>query len=158
MNDLADIKMTLAEKVTSDLHVAMKSGDKLRVSTLRLLFAQIINERISSKKDILSDEEELRILQKEIKKRKESAEMFTTGGRLDDAKKELAEKDILEKYLPQQLSDEELEEVIRKTINENPSETHVGKITGRVLALTKGKTDGGRVKALVEKVLLPNSQ
>jgi uncharacterized protein YqeY len=136
----------------------MKAGDKVRVSTLRLLLAQIINERISLKKDILSDEEELKILQREIKKRKESAEMFVAGGRLSDAEKERSEKDILEKYLPQQLSDDELEDTIRKIINENSSDTHVGKITGRVIAKVSGKADGGRVKALVEKVLLLNSQ
>jgi len=159
MSDLVAVtKMTLTEQFSSDLHVAMKAGDKIRVSTLRLLLAQIMNERISLKKDILSSEEELKILQREIKKRKESAEMFTTGGRPLDAEKELAEKNILEKYLPEQLSDNELEDIIRATISENPSDTHVGKITGRVMILAKGKTDGGRVKALVEKVLLLNSR
>jgi hypothetical protein len=157
MNDLADTKATLTEKISSDLHVAMKGGDKVRVSTLRLLLAQIMNERISLKKDILSGEEELKILQKEIKKRKESAEMFIAGGRLSSAENERAEKDILEKYLPPQLSDNELEDIIRGVINENPSEKHVGKIMGKIIPMVKDKADGGRIKTLVEKVLLPDS-
>lgn len=158
MNDSADTKKTLSEQVSFDLHVAMKASDKVRVSTLRLLFAQIVNERISLKKDILSGEEELRILNKEIKKRKESVEMFIAVGRSSDAEKERAEKDILEKYLPQQLSERELENIIRKIINENVSNRHVGKITGRVLAMVQGRVDGGRVKVLVEKLLPLDSQ
>lgn len=146
--------MTLIEKIAAELKEAMKAGDKLRVSTLRLLNAQILNEKISLKKETLTDEELLKIVQKEAKKRKEAAESFRNASRLEDAEKEETEKKILESYLPQQISDEDLEKIVVETIKEiSADKTNIGQVIGKVMAKVRGKADGNRVRLVVERII-----
>lgn len=147
--------MTLVEKISADLRDAMKASEKTRLMTLRLLVAQITNQKIALKTENISDEEVQKVIQREIKKRKEAQESFATAGRSDDANREEAEKKILEAYLPQQMSDEDLKKIVLEvvTVAKEQGAIHAGKITGMVLAKVKGLADGGRVKQVVEKVI-----
>lgn len=147
--------MDLRERVAHDLKKAMKSGDGARVSTLRLLQAQLKNEEIALKKPSLTDEEVLRIVQREMKKRKEAAEGFRSGDRQDAARREDEERGILEAYLPPQLSDAELLAIIRDVVAATGASGReaAGKVVGSVMAKVRGQADGARVKALVENTL-----
>ena len=147
--------MALREGVTADLKEAMKSGEVTRVSTLRLLQSQLRNEELALKKTGLSDEEVLRIVQREVKKRREAAESFRAGNRLEAARREDEERSILEAYLPPALSDAELEQIIREVVTASgtPGPQGVGKVIGSVMGRVRGRADGARVKALVERVL-----
>lgn len=145
--------MTLAEQISADLRTAMKAGDVLRLSTLRLLQSQITNQKIAQKTEILSDEELQKIVQREIKKRKEAAEAFAAGGRKEEAEKENSEKKILEAYLPAQMSDADLEKFVVDFVGQIAGDKNIGKITGAILGKLKGQVDGGRVKAAVERLM-----
>lgn len=146
--------MTFAEQIAVDLRNALKAGEKMRVATLRLLVAQIMNQKIALKTDELSVEETLKIVQREIKKRREAAEGFMRGARKADAEREDEERKILEAYVPQQLSDAELEKIARETIAaEGNLPLHAGKITGKVMEKVRGIAEGGRVKTMVEKLI-----
>lgn len=145
--------MTLAEQITADLRLSLKAGDVLRLSTLRLLQSQITNQKISLKTEELSDEETRKIVQREIKKRREASEAFLKGGRTADAEKETQESKVLEAYLPQQISDADLEKFVADFINQVAGDKNAGKITGAILGKLKGQVDGGRVKIMVERVI-----
>jgi len=147
--------MSLEPRIREDLKKSQKALDATRVSTLRLLLAKLTNEKIALRKDSLTDEEELKCIQSEIKKRKEASEMYRAGGRLESADKENSERIILEEYMPAQASDEELIAVINEVKNTLGvvDKSAFGKVMGQVMAKVKGRADGGRVKALIEKVL-----
>jgi len=145
--------MTLAEQISADLRLAMKAGDVLRLSTLRLLQSQITNQEIALKLEELPNEELLKIVQREIKKRREASDAFSKGGRMVDAEKEIQEQKILETYLPQQISDVDLEKFVVDFISQVVGEKNIGKITGAILGKLKGQVDGGRVKMMVEKII-----
>lgn len=144
----------LLDQLQTDLKNAQLSRDEIKVSTLRLLLSEIKNAEIS-KGGILSDEDIIPIVQKEVKKRKEAAEAFKSGGREEAAGKEEAELKILESYLPSQLSNEELTKIVLDTINEvgASSIADMGKVMGVVMGKTKGQADGGVVSALVKEKL-----
>lgn len=144
----------LLDQLQTDLKNAQLSRDEIKVSTLRLLLSEIKNAEIS-KGGILSDEDIIPIVQKEVKKRKEAAEAFRSGGREEAAGKEETELKILESYLPSQLSNEELTKLVEDTINEvgASSIADMGKVMGAVMGKTKGQADGGVVSALVKEKL-----
>lgn len=106
----------MEEKIRSDLKSAQLSKDELTVSTLRLLLSEIHNAQIAKGSD-LSDEDVTGVIQREVKKRKEAAEGFRSGGREDRAEKEDMEAKSLRKYLPEHLSNEELTKIIDEDIN-----------------------------------------
>lgn len=142
-------------KIKNDLNQALKMRDEVKVATLRILLAETTNARIA-KGGKLSDEDIISVIQKEVKKRKEAAAGFRSGGREESAKVEEKEMAVLESYLPLQLSDEELTKVVETTITELgvssiPSE--MGKVIGSVLGQVKGQADGGRVSAIVKAKL-----
>lgn len=145
----------LIDIIHSDLKQAQLDKDELKVSTLRLLLSEIHNVEI--KKEVedktLSDEEIVTVLQKEVKKRKEAALGFRQGNREDSAKKEELEAEALEKYLPEQLSDEELEKIINQAVLETGAEmvSDMGKVIGRVLDQVGGSADGARISNLLKK-------
>jgi uncharacterized protein YqeY len=145
--------MTLAEQITADLRLSMKAGDVLRLSTLRLLQSQITNQKIALKTEVLPNEELVKIVQREIKKRREASDAFSKGGRTADAEKEIQEQKILEAYLPKQISDVELEKFVVGFISEISGDKNVGKITGAILGKLKGQVDGNRVKLMIERIL-----
>lgn len=145
----------LLDTIQTDLKNAQLTRDEIKVSTLRLLLSEVKNKEIS-KGEQLSDEDVVLVIYKEVKKRKEAAEGFRTGGREESAVKEEAEAKILIDYLPQQMNNEELTKIVEETINELGVSTVVdmGKVIGIVMGKVKGQADGGMVSAIVKGKLV----
>jgi len=145
--------MSIEEQLLQDMKLAMKAGKKLELETVRILRAQIKTASID-KRDDLSDSEVAQVLQKEAKKRKEAIEMYKKGGREDLVNKESAELEIISKYLPEQLSDEELDSIIKETIStlQVTSEKDMGRVMGAVMPKVKGKADGKAVQQKVKDI------
>ena len=148
----------LRDNINNALKDAMKAGDARRVSTLRLVNASLKNADIEARgqgKPPLSDEDALGVLQKMIKQRQESAELYQKGGRPELAAQEQAEIEIISGYLPQQLSDIEAGSIIQAIVHEINAQTM--KDMGRVMATLKeryaGKLDFGKASAAVKKAL-----
>ncbi len=146
--------MGLKEKIQQDIKQAMKEKDQVRLSTLRLLMAEIQNREIDAGEE-LDEPEILSIVQKAAKQRKESIEQYKKGGREELAAKEEQELGILESYLPQQLSREELESIVREAIEKcgATSPKEMGKVMKEVMPKVKGRADGKEVNALVRAML-----
>lgn len=144
----------LVEKVQQDLREAQLARDEIKVSTLRLLLAEIKNSEIQ-KGGSLTDEDIIAIVQKEVKKRKEAAAGFRQGGREQSAQKEEAELQILEGYLPAQIDRRELTAVIDQSIKEigATSLADMGKVMGTVMEKIKGRADGTTVSNIVKEKL-----
>lgn len=142
----------LLDGIQSDLKEAQLARDEVKVSTLRLLLSEIKNAEIAKVGD-LSDQDIISVIQKEVKKRKEAATAFRSGGREEAAVKEEAESRILEQYLPAQLSTEELTNIVEDTINEMGAATvqDMGKVIGAVMSKVKGQADGGAVSSIVKE-------
>ena len=138
-----------------DIKTAMKAKDELKLSVLRLVKSAINSSAMAKSKNELDDAEELEVLQKQAKQRRESIESFEKGGRAELAAKEKAELGILEAYLPKQMSDEEItnicKEIIVKTGATGAADT--GKVMKELMPLVKGKADGRRIQDVL-KVLL----
>ncbi|MFA6306628.1 MAG: GatB/YqeY domain-containing protein [Patescibacteria group bacterium] len=144
----------LLEQINQDLVLAMKSKDAETTSVLRMLIAAARNKEITLRKDgqaELTDEQALEVLSSEIKKRRDSVEAYAAGGRQDLVDKENSEIKILEKYLPEQMSDDELEKVVKEVIAAGAAD--FGRIMGQTMARVKGKADGGKVGEIVKKIL-----
>lgn len=144
----------LRDKLESDLKSAQLSRDEIKVSTLRLLLSEIHNAEIQ-KGGKLSDADTISIVQREVKKRKEAAFSFRQGEREDQAQKEESEAKILESYLPAQIKDEELTEIVLGAIKEvgTTSVSDMGKVMGVVMRKVAGRVDGERVSELVKSRL-----
>lgn len=148
--------MPLIEKIEEDFKNALKSGDKNRVSVLRLLKSALKNKEIELMKP-LSDEDCLAVISSQIKQRRDSIEQYTKAQRPDLAEKERQELDILLSYMPRQLTPEEIDEVIKSVIKElgakGPQE--IGRVMKAVMPRLKGAADGKlvnqRVRELLEK-------
>lgn len=146
--------MTLLNRLNDDIKIAMKAKDKETLSVLRMMKASIQNEEIK-KGDSLSVDEELTVLSREMKQRKDSLNEFDQAGRVDLAEKLNGEIVIVSKYMPQQLSEEELRDIIQKAIDESnaTSMKDFGKVMGIVMPQTKGKADAQQVNALVKELI-----
>jgi len=147
--------MSLKEKINEYLKTSMKSGDKTRLITVRSIRAAILEFEKSGANKELTPDDELKIINSAVKKRKESIEQFTTGGRPELVIQEQAELNILMEYMPKQLSENEIIQII-KSIGENiaaKSKEDFPKLMPAVMKELKGKADGKLVKALVEKFL-----
>ncbi len=145
----------LEELIEKDFLTALKSKrDEILVSVLRLLKTAVKNAEIN-KKEKLTVEEIQKVIASEVKKRKDSIESYQKGQREDLAAKEQQELEILEKYLPQQLNEEELRVLVQKVIAEGGSVTtkDFGKIIGQVMARAGGRAEGGMVSRLVKEKL-----
>jgi uncharacterized protein YqeY len=146
--------MSLLDKLGEDLKAAMKSGDKVRVETVRLLRGQLKDFRINQQHDPSADEE-VGLLVSAAKKRREAIEAYTKAGRQDLADKEAAELAIISEYLPKGLSQEEVLAIIAAAIDElgakGPGD--VGKVMGKIMAQVKGRADGKLVQQLVRERL-----
>ncbi len=145
---------TLAEKLLTDQKEAMKAKEPFRLSAIRILRAELQNGAIA-KNAPLDPKEELDILTREVKKRKDALTDYEKSGRQDlvnDLKKEI---EILSKYLPEQLSDEDLAEMVCEAITESGAESkrEVGKVMSLLMSRVKGKADGGKLRQLVENNL-----
>jgi uncharacterized protein YqeY len=146
--------MNLEEKIRQDLNQALKEKDTLRLSTLRFCLAEIRNFGLQKQKE-LTDEDVVEVIRRQVKLRKEAVEVYQKGGRNDLAEKESKELEILSKYLPQQLSPQDLEKIIRETIAEigAKSAEDFGKVMGVVMAKVKGQAEGAMVAAEVKRLL-----
>lgn len=145
--------MGLFLQVNQDLKTALKQKEPT-LETLRMISAAFNYEKIALKKDELTDEECLKILNSEAKKRKDAMAAFKKGGRDELAVKEEQELAMIEKYLPQQLSEQDLTKIIKKIIKENPVNPDnpgqdFGPLMGKVMSEVKGQADGN----LVQKIL-----
>jgi len=145
----------LREKISEDMKTAMKSGDKIRLETIRSIRALILEFDKSGANRELTPEDEIAMLSTAVKKRRESVEMFTKAGRMDLAGKESAELNILQEYLPKQLSEDELiEEIKNIALQVNAStKADFAKLMPAAMKQFKGKAEGKIVKSLVEKFL-----
>jgi len=147
----------LLEKLNEDYKEAVRNKDEIKRNTINLLLSALkyrqIELRASGKE--LTDEEIIGVISKEIKKRKEAIELYEKGNRQDLAEKEKMELEILESYMPKQLSEEELLKIIDETIKSvgASSPSDVGKVMKELMPKVKGKADGSLVKSLVEKRL-----
>ncbi|OPZ72132.1 MAG: Yqey-like protein [bacterium ADurb.Bin478] len=146
--------MSILERLTEDMKEAMKSGDKERLSTIRLLRGQIKDAEIN-KRAALSEEEELAVLTSAAKKRKESIEAFTSAQRDDLAAKEKTELEVIQAYLPSPLSNAEIEAIVQQALAESGAQTikDLGKVMQLVVPKTKGRADGKMVTDLVRNKL-----
>ncbi len=147
---MVEASSQLKIKLTEDMKAKMKSGDKVGLSTLRLLLADIKNAEIAKRAD-LSDEEILEAISRSIKRRKESIEQFEKADRDDLVQKEKAELEVLNEYLPPQLSEEELLEIIEAVIEEMgaSSQKDMGSVMSSVMPKVKGKADGSMISQIV---------
>lgn len=133
---------------------ALKAGEKLRLSTLRLLLAAIKNESIDKRHE-LDEDEIITIIQREVKQRRNAIEEFKKGAREDLVKQAEEEIAILENYLPRQISDEELRQLVQQVVAElQATPNEFGKVMGKVMPLVKGTADGNRVRSMVKQVLV----
>lgn len=150
---------TLKSKLKEDLTTAMKARDELTSSTLRLTLTAITKEEVGGKTAReLSDDEVQKVIAKEAKKRREAADAFAKGGRAEQAEREKQEGAILEAYLPQQLSDEELTAIVASAVDEAKAAGAEGpRAMGAVMKIVNpkvaGRAEGGRVAATVKKLL-----
>ncbi|MCK4635776.1 MAG: GatB/YqeY domain-containing protein [Candidatus Moranbacteria bacterium] len=149
--------MKISEKIKKDLIQAMKTGEAEKRDTLRMLDSMIKNEEIAnnSREEGLSDDDVLVLVKRAVKQRRDSIEQFQAGGRKDLADKEKMELDIISEYLPMQISDEELEKIVKEIIVEVGAESKadMGKVMGLVIGKAGSLADGGRVKDMVMKNL-----
>lgn len=150
----------LLEQIKTDLKTAQKQKDEIVVSTLRFLLAALYNKEIELKKrGQLSDEEAIGVIRQQVEQHKESIRAYRKGKRDDLAEKEEKELAILSKYLPQQISPEELEKIVKETIGEmgEVGEKDFGRIMGRVMGKVRGRAEGKLVAEMVKKLLSQNS-
>jgi uncharacterized protein YqeY len=147
--------MSLQERLALELKAAMLAKDADRLSTLRLLKSAIGYVQLESKSEVFSDAEFIAVVQKELKKRRDSIEQFEKGGRLELASKEKNEVSILETFLPQPLSQVELEDLIKTTIQELGASTKkdMGSVIKAVQAKVAGRADGRTISGAVGKLL-----
>lgn len=145
----------MLDKIQADLKDAQLNRDEVGVSTLRLLLSEVKNKEIS-KGAPLTDEDIISVIQREVKKRKEAAIGFRSGGREEAATKEESEAKILESYLPAQLGREELTKLVSEAINEMGATgiADMGKVIGAVVAKTAGRADGGTISAIAKEQLV----
>ena len=146
--------MTLKERITEDMKSAMRASDKERLSTIRMVQAAI-KQREVDERIVLDDTQVLAVLEKMVKQRRESIAAFEQGGRADLADKEKAEIQILAAYLPEQLSEAEVDALIRAAIAETgaASMKDMGKVMGAVKAKAAGRADMGAVSARIKAAL-----
>ncbi|MBI4686679.1 MAG: GatB/YqeY domain-containing protein [Nitrospirae bacterium] len=146
--------MSLSDKLSEDLKTAMKCGDKETLSVVRMVKAAVKNKEIE-KGAALSDEEIFSVLNSMIRQRRDSIEQFSRAGRDDLVNQETREAEILQAYLPPQLSEAEVEAIIKASILETGAsgQRDMGKVMKAVMAKTKGQFDSKQLSELVKKAL-----
>lgn len=146
----------LKERLRTDLSAAMRARDQVRLRTLRMALTSITNEEVSgTTARELSDEEIVRVLTREAKKRREAADAFESAGRADQAAAERAEGEVLAGYLPAQLTDDELASIVSAAVSETGAAgmPAMGKVMKTVTPRVAGRADGARVAAEVRRQL-----
>jgi uncharacterized protein len=147
--------MSLKEKINEDLKNAMKAQDAFRTETLRSIRAEILKMDKSGMNREMNEEEELQLLMRQVKMRKESIEMFESAGRTDLVERESKQADIISEYLPKQISKEDAEKIIFGIIDSVGAQTpkDIGKVMGPVMKELKGKFDGKIIQEIVKSRL-----
>lgn len=143
--------MQLKVQIQDDMKSAMKAGDKHRLGVVRMILAAIKQIEVDERKE-LEDSDVLTVLNKMVKQRRDSVSQFRQGGREDLADKELSEIEILETYLPEQMSDAELDALVEQVITETGAESirDMGKVMGAIRVRAAGQVDMGAVGAIVK--------
>ena len=148
--------MSIKESLRSDLTEAIRGRDEIVSSTIRMVLTAITNEEVAGKEArVLSDDEIITVLSREAKKRREASEAFENAGRADKAALEKAEGEVIAKYLPAQLSVEEIKKIIADAVTSTGASgpADMGKVMGAVKPLIAGKADGSIVSTLVKEAL-----
>jgi uncharacterized protein len=150
--------MSLKERIDQEMKESLKSGDKMRLNTIRSMRAAFLEKEVSIRVGgvgSLSDEQEIEVLVSLAKKRRDAIEQFTAGNRLDLAENEAAELRVIEEFLPAAASDEEVETVIREIIARSGASSmkDMGKVMGEAMKALKGKADGTKVQNIVKSLL-----
>lgn len=138
------------EQMTADMKAAMKAKESEKLGTIRMLLSSLKNAQIESGGE-LSEDEIIGVLSTEAKKRREAAQAYREGDRDELADKEEAELEVVESYLPKQLTDDEIGELVDEVIEETGASTRadMGKVMGPMMAKVKGRADGSKVKDIV---------
>jgi len=145
----------LTDQIRADFETALKKRDETGKSVLRLTLSVLKNKEID-KKDTLTDKEAVAVLRKEVKKRKESIEAFAQGNRPELVRKEKEELAVLDKYLPQEMGEEELGKIVQEAISQVQAKgtQDFGKVMGMVMGKVKGQVEGDKVAGEVKKNLV----
>jgi uncharacterized protein YqeY len=148
--------MSLEERLVEEMKQALKSNDKLKLSTIRMIRSASKNKEIELRKK-LEDEDVVKVIQVMVRKGEESVEQFQTGGRIDLVEKEKKEIEILKSFLPQPLSQEEILKIIDQSIQETQASSlkDIGKVMKSVMPKIGGKADGKLINQLVKERLSP---
>jgi len=149
---------SLKDRIADDLKDAMRARDDVRRRTLRSIRSALMTKEIDEREGgegTLNEKQELAVLQKEAKQRRESLEQFEAAGREDLAQKEREELDVIEEYLPSQLSEDELRNEVQSIIEDvgASSMADMGAVMGRAMGALRGRADGNRVREIVEDLL-----
>ena len=146
--------MSLETKIQNDIKAALKAGQKAKLTTLRTTYSQIKDERIKYRKE-LTDEDVIAVLMRGVKSRKDSIEMYKKGDRHDLVEAETAELEIIQSYLPEQMSEADVKKEIVSVIKTSGATDlkDLGKVMGAAMVRLKGKTDGKLVQQIVRSLL-----
>lgn len=153
------MSQSILERVNDDLQAAMKARDKARLRALRSLRTALTNKEIEQRQEgketVLSEQDELAVVQKQVKQRKDSIEQYEEADREDLAEKEREEIEVLEEYLPEKMSDEELADRLEAIIDQvgASSMADMGPVMGRAMEELRGRADGSRVQKMVRQFL-----
>ncbi len=147
--------MSLKVKINEDLNNALKAKDIVRIDTLRSIRAEILKMDKSGMNREMTPEEEIQLLAKQAKMRKESIELFEQAGRKDLVDKEQAQLDLINQYLPEQMSEKEADEIITKIISDagTTSQKDFGRLMSEVMKQLKGKIDGKIIQDILKSKL-----
>ena len=149
------VKSMLEEQLQKDYFQAMKDRDTVKASTVNFLRAQLKNVRIEKRSETLEDKDVVAAIKKQIKQRQESIEQYQKGGRMDLAEKESAEMSILKSYLPEELSEQAVQQFVEQAIRETGAQSmkDMGGVIKSVAAKAQGRADNRIVSELVKKAL-----
>lgn len=144
----------LKQDIEQGIKESLKIGDQMRLSTLRFLLSAVKNEEIARQREA-TDEDVITVVQRQMKQRKESIEAYTKGNRPELAEKEKQELEILSKFFPPQIVEEEIKKIVEEVISSLPEQDkkNFGKIMGMVMGRVKGKAEGSLVSKVVKEVL-----
>lgn len=147
--------MNLLERLNNDIKQAMKNREKDKLTTMRMMKSSLQNEAIKLGTSELSEDQELTVLSRELKQRKDSLLEFESAGRQDLVDKIHSEIEIVEVYMPEQLNEEEITKIVKQTIEEvnASSKADMGKVMGALMPKVKGKADGSLVNKIVQQQL-----
>ncbi len=147
--------MGLRELIPEDLKNALRNKNTFELSVLRMLQAALINKEIDKRKEALTDEDVISVIGTEIKKRRDAAREFEKVNRPDAAEQEKAEIEILMKYMPQQMSEDEIRDTVKKAVEDTQAKSmqDIGKVMKVLMPQVKGKADGSIVNKIVKEAL-----